>query len=921
LVDYRTKRLVSVANFDTFALINQSFHSPFTKPRNMYSNATTQKASFISQLKFLFAGVIILLGASIHAQTTFNYTGALQTYTVPVAVTLIHVDAQGAQGGSITIACAATGGLGARMQGDVAVTPGEVITILVGGQGQTQGEDGGGGGGSFVVRTGNVPLVIAGGGGGATNNIQICTGLRNGVNASITTSGTASANGLIAGGTAGNGGGANVGSGCGGGGFLTDGAFAANMNGRGRAYVNGGAGGTGQNNNHGGYGGGGCGWFNGGNGGGGGGYSGGGTDGNYPSTYFGGGGGGGSYNIGINQVNTAGFKTGNGLVVITPVVVFNATITQTASILCSGQSTAALTAAPVGGTGPFTYSWAPSGGTSATASGLAAGTYTVTITDSGSNTTTQTFTITQPTALAATTMQTNISCNGGNNGDAMVMVSGGTGTYTYAWAPSGGSAATATGLTVGTYTCIITDANSCSTTATFNITQPAALVATSMQTNISCNGGSNGDAMVMVSGGTGAYTYVWAPSGGSAATATGLTVGTYTCTITDANNCSTTATFNITEPTALSSASSTTAILCNGGTADIMVVGAGGTGPYTGEGTFNVNAGTYSYTVTDANGCTSTTSITVTEPTLLVAAASATSILCTGGTANITVIGSGGTAPYTGEGTFTVTAGTYSYTVTDTNGCTGITSITVTEPPVLSVTINSFSNPTTCGGSDGTIDITISGGIPSYTYLWNNNATTEDVSGLSVGIYTCVILDSNSCGTQLVVTLTDPNPPTVTLAISTDTVCSLDGTFALTGGSPVGGTYSGPGVSSGSFYPTTANAGANTITYTYTDPQTGCSATNTDIIFVDPCAGVAENAIANSFNVYPNPSNGTFTLQLNTTQAATVFIYDAIGQLVSTEKLQPNLTQQISIEESGMYFISVVTADGQHSSQRVVVNK
>ncbi len=291
---------------------------------------------------------------------TFNYTGALQTFTVPPGVTSINMDAKGAQGGSITIACAATGGLGARMVGDFAVTPGEIITILVGGQGQTQGEDGGGGGGSFVVRTGNIPLLVAGGGGGATNNIQICTGLRNGVNASITTSGTASANGLVPGGTGGNGGGANVGSGCGGGGFFTDGAFSANPGGRGRAFVNGGAGGTGNNNNHGGFGGGGCGWYNGGNGGGGGGYSGGGTDGNYPSTYFGGGGGGGSYNAGTNQVNTAGVQTGNGQVVLTwlgsggspcvgPGKTFTITVNPTPTvdpvanqIVCAGSPTAAV---------------------------------------------------------------------------------------------------------------------------------------------------------------------------------------------------------------------------------------------------------------------------------------------------------------------------------------------------------------------------------------------------------------------------------------------------------------------------------------------------------------------------------------------------------------------------------------------------
>lgn len=247
---------------------------------------------------------------------TFNYTGALQTYTVPPNVNFLRIDARGAQGGSVTTTCAATGGLGARMRGDVAVTPGEVISIMVGQQGLTNGSDAGGGGGSFVVRTGNVPLVVAGGGGGATNNIGQCGSNRNGIDATIITSGTASGNGLVAGGTNGNGGGASGGSGGGGGGFFTDGTAGTGLaNNNGKAYVNGGAGGTGNNNDFGGYGGGGAGWFTGGNGGGGGGYSGGGTSGSQPFT---GGGGGGSFNSGNSQVNAAAFQTGNGQVIITP---------------------------------------------------------------------------------------------------------------------------------------------------------------------------------------------------------------------------------------------------------------------------------------------------------------------------------------------------------------------------------------------------------------------------------------------------------------------------------------------------------------------------------------------------------------------------------------------------------------------------
>src|SRR5690606_28829357 len=158
-----------------------------------------------------------------------------------------------------------------------------------------------------------------------------------------------------------------------------------------------------------------------------------------------------------------------------------------------------------------TYSWSPSGGTAATASGLSAGSYTVTITDGNFCQITRTFIITQPAALSATTSQTDVSCNGGANGTATVAPTGGTPGYTYSWSPSGGTAATASGLSAGSYTVTITDGNFCQITRTFIITQPAALSATTSQTDVSCNGGANGTATVAPTGGTPGYTYSWAP--------------------------------------------------------------------------------------------------------------------------------------------------------------------------------------------------------------------------------------------------------------------------------------------------------------------------------------------------------------------------------------------------------------------------
>ncbi len=139
------------------------------------------------------------------------------------------------------------------------------------------------------------------------------------------------------------------------------------------------------------------------------------------------------------------------------------------------------------------------------------------------------------------------------------MATGGAGGYTYNWTPgnpTGDGTPSVTGLSAGTWTCTVTDANSCTTSVNFTITQPTALALTaSSQTDVSCNGGSNGAATVNVAtGGAGGYTYNWTPgnpTGDGTPSVTGLSAGTWTCTVTDANSCTTSVNFTITQPTAI----------------------------------------------------------------------------------------------------------------------------------------------------------------------------------------------------------------------------------------------------------------------------------------------------------------------------------------------------------------------------------
>ena len=452
-----------------------------------------------------------------------------------------------------------------------------------------------------------------------------------------------------------------------------------------------------------------------------------------------------------------------------------ASISQT-NVSCNGGSNGSATAGASGTTAPYSYSWSPSGGNAATATGLTSGTYTVTVIDANGCTDTRDFIITQPTAVTGSTLVTNVACNGGSNGAINLTPSGGTAPYYFNW---GGGITTEdrTSLAAGSYSVQITDANGCTATQNITVTEPTALVVSaSLQTNVSCNGGSTGSATVAVTGGTAGYTYSWSPSGGTAATATGLAAGAYTVTVTDANGCTATQSFTITQPTALvANAASQTNVSCNGGTNGTATVAVtGGTLGYTyswlpSGGTAatatGLSAGNYTVTITDANGCISTQSFTIAQPTALVAsAASQTNVSCNGGAnGTATVAVTGGTPGYTyswlpsGGTTATATglaAGAYTVTVTDANGCTATQSFTVTQPTALVASIGSQSDLTCEGSDNGTATVVVTGGNPGYSYSWApNGGTSATATGLAAGIYTVTIIDANSCSTTQTFTI------------------------------------------------------------------------------------------------------------------------------------------------------------------------
>ncbi len=471
----------------------------------------------------------------------------------------------------------------------------------------------------------------------------------------------------------------------------------------------------------------------------------------------------------------------NPLVSVTP---------NTTNVSCFGGSNGTASITPGGGTPSFTYHWS-SNSTTASISNLQAGTYTVTATDAVGCSATASIAVSQPTALIPSSTVTNILCNGTNTGAINLNVTGGTAGYSYNWG-GGITSQNRTSLAAGIYVVTVTDANSCTTSSTTTVTQPPAILSSTVATNVLCNGGNTGAVNLNVTGGTPGYMYNW---GGGITTQnrTSLAAGTYTVTITDVNSCTNTASATVTQQAAISTSTTITNVPCNGeNTGAINLNVTGGTTGYAynwGGGIVSQNrtsltAGTYSVTITDANSCSVTASAVVAQPTPLSPVTSVTNVLCNGantGAVNLNV--TGGVANYTynwGGGVVTqnrtsLTAGTYIVTVTDANSCTVTASATVSEP--VAINVNVTASNALCGQSNGSVSAIVSGGTPNYSYTWSNGANTASISNLNVGSYSVTVNDNNGCSSTGVAPINNSGSITAA-ASSTNVNCfgSSDGT-------------------------------------------------------------------------------------------------------------------------------------------------
>ena len=476
----------------------------------------------------------------------------------------------------------------------------------------------------------------------------------------------------------------------------------------------------------------------------------------------------------VTATDSKGCTTTAAIVITQPAVVLSAS-TSVTQVNCFGASTGSINVTVNGGTAPYSYNWG-SGVITQNRTNLSAGSYTVTVTDAGGCTISALATITQPAvALNAAAVSGSVSCYGGNNGNINLSVSGGTLPYFYSW-NTGALIPNINNLPAGSYNVTVTDAKGCSVTAGAAVLQPlSSLSVSAVANNVGCFASANGSMNVSVNGGTAPYSYSWT-GGVTTQNRTNLAAGTYTLTVTDSKGCTATSTSIITQPTAaLTATTGITNVSCFGANSgSITLNAAGGTTPYSynwgggivSQNRTNVSAGNYTVTVTDAAGCSITASATITQPlAALNPATVANAVSCfSGSNGSVVLNANGGTAPYSytwNNGAVTqnisnLAAGTYNVTVTDAKGCSATAAATVLQP-VNALTVTTVTSNVSCfGNSNGSINLSVNGGTPSYNYSWGGGIITQNRTGLAAGNYNVTVSDSKGCSATATAALVQP---------------------------------------------------------------------------------------------------------------------------------------------------------------------
>jgi len=440
-------------------------------------------------------------------------------------------------------------------------------------------------------------------------------------------------------------------------------------------------------------------------------------------------------------------------------------------VACYGGSTGQIDITATGGTSPYYYEWLDSNGAiisqyGATLQGVSIGEYSLILTDKQNCKDTIKYVINQPDSLSYDVLVSDVLCFGGNSGAINLNLSGATLPYSYLWS-NGSTSEDLNNAYYGDYSVTITDDNNCIYMIEAFIDQPEeALSASTTKTDALCYGGYSGSISVSAEGGTSPYNYLWS-NGATEPELPNVPIGTYTVTVTDANNCEAYSGAVISQPDSIFISSQINDISCFGySDGSIQVEIDGGTLPYRliwDDNTYQLSSnqqtienllpGEYNIIVKDDNNCYSQVNYVIGSPDSVVITLTPTIVSCyEGSDGTITSSISGGTSPFVYEWEngssadvlSNIPAGTYILKVTDDHNCVYIASTEV--PSYSEIIVESEVEAPSCRDKEnGYIVLTVTGGLGNYIYEWSNGENVKDIFNLAPGVYSVNIYDENNC--------------------------------------------------------------------------------------------------------------------------------------------------------------------------------
>lgn len=549
------------------------------------------------------------------------------------------------------------------------------------------------------------------------------------------------------------------------------------------------------------------------------------------------------------------------------------------STFCNGSSTT-LDA----GGGFASYLWS-NGAVTRTIIVNSSGTYSVTVTDLNGCTANTSLSVTESNALTINILGDNSLCSGEST-----ILDPGPGFSTYSWS-TGASTQTITVSTSGTYSVTVSDSGSCTGSDNITITVSAPVAVNITGDNIICSPGTS-----TLDAGSGFSSYLWSTN----ATSQTINVtagGNYSVTVTNASGCTASDTYSVTQNPALSPNISGSTAFCSGSTTTLDAGGGYATYLWSdgsmGQTITTGIAGTYTVTVSDADGCQGTDQVTVTEGNALVFNILGDTLICSS-TSTVLDAG-GGFSTYlwsTTESTQTITVstpGTYSVTVTDASGCSGSDNfvLDIAAP----VAVNIVGALQFCTGTSTTLDA--GGGFS--TYLWSDGSTTQTITVNNSGTYSVTVTDVNGCMGNSSVVVTEGNA--LSVAISGDvSICSTENTVLDAGGGFAGYLWS-TGATSQSIAVTTGNIYSVTVSD------------------VNGCTGSASTTVTQFPDPGLNISGSTTFCTGNST------VLDAGGGYSTYAWSDGSNTQTISTSVPGIFSVTITDANNCKDTAQVTVTE